>query len=256
MRAPAPARAWSLSLGTRTYTYLPKENALRVAIGAQEASRRSLVQLLKNYKAEYAGNATVAGRAACIINLTGRHKGMPAKKLWIDKERSVILRTIDYSANGDERNYTDITRIDFHARISADKFLLPGTGSVKPIPVCEPADPSSLEKILGFPVTPPRYMPEGYELDSYHLFYSQCACGRHSAQITYTDGLNVISVFERPLMGSCCAACRMSAGRCEGCAVGGCEMGRAGSLRRGNKTVVVVGDLLPSEIKKIAESVD
>ena len=43
---------------------------------------------------------------------------MPAKKLWIDKERSVILRSIDYSANGDERNHTDITRIDFHARIA------------------------------------------------------------------------------------------------------------------------------------------
>ena len=77
-----------------------------------------------------------------------------------------------------------------------------------------------------------------------------------AAQITYTDGLNVISIFESPLMGSCCAACRMSGASRECCTVGGCEMAQAGSIRRGNKTVVVVGDLLPSQIKKIAESVD
>ena len=41
-----------------------------------------------------------------------------------------------------------------------------------------------------------------------------------------------------------------------GCVMGGCEMAGTGRISRANKTVVVVADLMPDEITKIAESVD
>ncbi|MCL4552358.1 MAG: hypothetical protein M1305_02215, partial [Candidatus Marsarchaeota archaeon] len=123
--------------------------------------------------------------------------------------------------------------------------------------VCRSAKSMDLFKALGFPVRVPKYVPAGYEIEGYHLFNSQCNCNHRSAQVTYTDGLNVISIFQTPNMISCKdGTCnKANCGNSKGCAVSNCDVARTGLIAISDRTIVVVGDLLPEDVKRIAESV-
>lgn len=80
----------------------------------------------------------------------------------------------------------------------------------------------------------------------------QCACGHHAAQLSYTDGLNTISVFQTPNVQCKETSCTMDGGKC---VMRESQIARLGQVQRDGKTVVVVADILPEQIRKIAESV-
>lgn len=252
--------AWSMKTGDKAYTFLPRENKLLISESGKLLSdnKRSLLTL-SNYEPIYEGTDKVAGRSVHVIDLLPLTQGRPSKRLWIDKKYGTVLKSIDYAANGEERGSTEISRINYGAKINDSAFALPPEKSVKRVMVCTSAASLDMYRSAGVPAKTPKYIPAGYKLEGYHLFNSQCPCDHRSAQITYTDGLNIISVFETPIMTSCGtnSGCKMS--KCSGsggCAVSGCEMAKTGSITRKDKTVVVVGDLLPDEVKKIAESVE
>lgn len=249
---------WSMTRGGKSYTYLPKGNKLLISETSNllsDADRSAL--LLTNYKAISDGTDKVAGRDVYVVDISSRYDGRPSKKLWIDKEHLTILKSIDYSAAGDERGRTETKRISFDMRIGPETFAIPTARSANVVMVCESADSMDLFKTLGVQVHLPKYLPAGYEPEGYHLFNSQCNCNHHSAQLTYTDGLNVISIFQTPKM-TCCTdgTCNMAdCGGSKGCAVANCDVAKTGVIARSDRTVVVVGDLLSQDVKRIAESV-
>ena len=248
---------WSITRGDHSYTFIANENTLLISDTSRLISEKQRKKLfLENYEARYAGMDEVAGRRTWVVNLIARRRERPAKKLWIDLKTYVILRSIDYSSTGDERSRTQISKIIYNPVFDPAKFVLPESKSIERITVCKSSNPTALFGSLGFNVIRPRYVPSGYRLEGYHLFNSRCACKHLTAQLTYTDGLNVISVFESPIMTACAESCNMRGSGHGGCDVGGCEIACTGSVVRKDKTVVVVGDLLPDEIKKIAKSVD
>jgi outer membrane lipoprotein-sorting protein len=259
---------WSMTKGSQSYTYMPNEKKLLISETSalfSDADRSAL--LVKNYKSLSDGTDKVAGRPAYVIKLTSRYDGRRSKRLWIDKENLNVLKIIDYSASGEERSQTETKEINYGARIPSNTFDVPAQTvikttmvhkSIRTITVCESGRSMDLFSKLAFPVSLPAYMPNGYKLEGYHLFYSQCNCHHCSALLTYTDGLNVISIFQAPKT-TCCTDGSCNMADCgkdgKGCAVADCDIAKTGQVTRGDKTIVVVGDLLPNEVKKIAESV-
>lgn len=241
--------AWSMTVSGKSYTYLPKGNQLLTSEAGSLLSERERTQLLlANYNAKCVGTDRIAGRDTYAVELTSNRGARPSKKLWIDRENRTILRTDDYSASGQLRGRTETKRIDFGAKIEAREFALPSGNAARPITICESCKPDGLKR-LKFTATMPQYLPSGYKLEGNHLLHSTCGCSHISAQFTYTDGLNVISVFETPAMVSCSCCKDMK------CDDQNCGIATLGQVKRGDKTVVVVGDLLPEDLRKIAESV-
>lgn len=244
--------AWAMTDGSRRYTFLPKD---RVLLVSEQSGVGKANLLLLNYKPEYAGMDKVAGRRVYVVDLVPRREGRPSKKLWIDREHYTILRSVDYSASGDERGGMETIKIAYNAKVDPGAFRLPPSSDVRRIEACVSSSPASLNGKLGFKVVAPGYIPSGYRLEGYYLYNCQCRCNHSSAQLTYTDGLNVISVFETSAKVACAnGSCSMGAQRSGKCAVEGCEMARAGRILRGDKMVVVVGDLPAEEIRRMAES--
>ena len=190
-----------------------------------------------------------------MVEVSSRNCGRPSKKMWIDKHNFTILKSVDYSASGDERGSTLIKQIHFNAKIRPDTFSISSDRSVKIVMVCSSGTSMAIFKDLGFSVRLPKYLPAGYKLEGYHLFNSQCKCNHRSAQLTYTDGLNVISVFKIPRMISC-TDCMLGDGGNSDCTDSTCGIAMTSHSTRRDKSVIVVGDVLPKDVKKITESVE
>lgn len=239
--------AWSMARDGKTYTYLPKDNRLLVTEMSRvlsDADRTEL--LLSNFRMRCARMDAVAGRKAYVVELASSEPNRPWKKLWIDCKNQTILRTDDYSASGEKRGSTEMDSVSFGERISPKTFALPSGKSVKYFMLCESGDPA--DTLMGL-VAMPTYIPSGYRLEGYHVLFSTCGCSHRSSQLTYTDGLNMFSVFQAPRMVSCC---KTDGGKCDD---QNCGIATQGQVTRGDREIVVVGDLLPKEIRKIAESV-
>lgn len=248
---------WSIAKDDKTYTYLPKTKKLLISDqnGILSTSERSKL-LSENYKSVSNGTEIIAGRPSYVVKITPKDGNGPSKKLWIDKQHLNILRSIDYDASGTERGSSETRKISYNAKIRPDAFDIAVNKSVERVKICESGRSADIFKKLLFRIAIPTYLPKGYRLEGYHLFYSQCNCHECSAQLTYIDGLNVISVFQSPKM-TCCTtgSCNMAGCGKDSCAISDGDIAKTGHILRGNKIVVVVGDLLPNEIKKIAESV-
>lgn len=241
---------WSMTVDGKSYSYLPKTNQLLVTETSRMLSKSELSKLLfANYRARCTGIDTIAGRRAYIVEIVSRHTKRIARRLWIDREHGLVLRSDEYSASGDRRASTAINKVAFDAQIHPETLSLPSAEQVDYKTVCTSAESADRIDGLGFRVGRPGYVPAGYRLEGYHVLHSTCGCKHRSAQLTYTDGLNVISVFQAPRERSCC---KMSSGACDD---QNCGIATLGQVTRGNKVIVVVGDLLPKEIRKIAESV-
>ena len=68
-----------------------------------------------------------------------------------------------------------------------------------------PMQADGLRKVLGFEARGSSICARRLQTEGCHLFVSQCGCGHRSAQITYSDGLSVVSVFESPMKAACAA---------------------------------------------------
>lgn len=245
---------WSLSREDASYTYVPSDRTLLVSRASSMLTPNERAKLLlKNYNPVYRGVEDVAGREAYVVELLPSIAQRPYRKLWIDKEHHTVLRSVDYSADGSRRGGTVTTKIAYNTVIDSQEFDLP---RVKRLAVCEALPADEMVSELKFRVSKPRYIPAGFVPEGRHLFRSNCPCNHLSAQLTYTDGLNLISVFESLKSHTCSGECCDMPGGSGGCEVSGCGMTNTGTITRGGKKVVVVADLPADEIRKIAESVD
>lgn len=230
-----------------------------IAAQTEEESRAKL--LLKNYTAHVAGTDTVAGRPTVVIDVTPKREGNPSKRMWIDKETYLVLKQEDRSAGGALKSRTVFKEIRYSADMPASKFGSP-TDEDEPqtmVMVSQPMDADALSKELGFKVVRPGYVPNGYRFVGYQIYRCQCDCPHDAAHISYTDGLNSISVFETNISVPCAAAGGMDDcgghGRSHECKVDDSRQGQLGRRVVGNKSVVVIADLPQDQIERITKSI-
>jgi len=154
--------------------------------------------LLNNYAVRIVCPDTIAHRATWVIDVRPRYPGNAWKRLWVDKEHSVVLRSESYDSAGALRSRSAFRSIEYGVDISDLMFMLPSEASTYSDQQRESARTATLAALggeLGFKPRLPSHVPQGYDVEGYYIFDHRCCEGK-SAIIRYVDGLNSISLFE------------------------------------------------------------
>jgi outer membrane lipoprotein-sorting protein len=162
------------------------------------AERRDLIA--GNYILELEPNQTVAGRDAYRIEVTSRHNATPHRILWIDSANYLVLQSRE-ECNDSAAN-TGFSWIEFNVEFSPD-FFSEGqfTGTVvEEAPQVGRSARNVAPEELGFVPVVPEKLPGGFILVETKLGYR--AGGQYAAHLSYTDGLEGLSVFEEAKEGS------------------------------------------------------
>lgn len=271
-------RRWSLiDDGTHLIQLQPDKKTALLLDRPTLAVDRTLAE--RNYLAREAGEESIAGRPARIIEIAPRHGGPPIYRLWLDRETNFALKRERHNVEGRLTSGTEYTTVQFGPTVSADVFAVPqGWVTRQPVDREAKLSLSELGARLGFTVRSPKYVPPGYVLLG---GYEQEWGRRHRrmAELRYTDGLRVLSIFQRERTGD--EAVGRHGGRDRGHGRGGgdrdrsrgggfgfgppgreemtlIDRGTEKALRYFGRTaaVMVVGDLAAEEIVRIAKSVD
>lgn len=234
------------------------------------AGTAALDLLLKNHDVTAEKAEDVAGRAADVLAVRQRQSGRLAKKVWVDRETALIVRSESYDSDGKLASLTVYDNIEWNPKLDDSLFEAPagwqriGADNDRE----RHWERDALSKEVGFEVREPAYVPAGYTLDGFHLF--RCRRGIASAHLRYVDGLKSISIFEQM------SACPRGGGpgvkgggkgrgwgrgrgggggwRC-GCELAGGQQGEMLVKHTDGMTLILVGDLPKHELQKIADSI-
>ncbi|MCK4593822.1 hypothetical protein KAU45_04920 [bacterium] len=164
-------------------------------LGLQE--RKELIA--KNYLLELETGHSLAGRNAYRIEITSRHNATPHRILWIDTQSYLVLQSRE-ECNDSAAN-TGFSWIEFNVEFSPDHFSsgqFVGTLVEEAEPVQKTAR-NELSDALGFIPVAPAKLPGGFILVETMLGYR--TNGQYAAHLSYTDGLEGLSVFEEAEVG-------------------------------------------------------
>jgi negative regulator of sigma E activity len=193
----ADGRRWSLiDDGHNLIQLRPRQEEAVVLARPSLITDRQLAE--RNYTARVTGEATVAGRQTRVVEITPRDGGEPAWRLWVDRETGLALKRERYNYAGELTMATEYLSLHFGAPAPAELFAIPsgwarkerdGAGARLSV--------EALSKRVGFEVAQPGYLPSGYVLVGGYLGHGLDR-GPGMAELRYTDGLRLMSVFERP----------------------------------------------------------
>ena len=208
--------------------------------------------LLKNYRVTLDRTEPIIGRTADVLVVAHPETGRPSKKIWVDRDTGLILRSEYYDCDGRLATLSFYTDIDWNPRLDDRLFEVPEGWKTTEIEgdASQHWEREKLSKEVAFPVCEPAYLPAGFALDGFHLY--RCRCGVASAHVRYVDGLNSVSVFER--FTQCPGRGGRGFGRGRGCELLGNQPGRMLVRPVGGRTFVLVGDLPEAVLLKIADS--
>ena len=230
--------------------------------------------LLSNYEVIKKGTEKIANRQTEVLQILPKREGNPKKKLWIDKETFMPLRREHYNSDGTLTTLTFYTKIDYDAKIKDSDFLPPkGWRIIEPPQMMQKYSKERISEIVGFDIVEPNYVPEGYVLDGFYLLQPPM-CRRKGVHLRYVDGLNTISVFERPsppfrrgIRGLFRRPWRRANRMRERGGMRGMRHGRRSrpsfldnrrgrtiQIVKGDLNVILVADIAEAELQKIADS--
>lgn len=153
--------------------------------------------LRKNYRFVHGGFGKVAGREAHIVEILPRHPGNPSQRLWIDREQALTLKTEKFRANGSLEYlsyFVDIALADppgedlFQVKIppGVDVVRHPGVNVFEPVEVLRAKTDVNIQL--------PGDLPPGFVFAGASM--AALAQFKGGVYLKFTDGLNVISLFE------------------------------------------------------------
>jgi len=196
--------------------------------------------LAQNYRMELTRGGRVAGFGTYTINVRDK-SGRVQKRLQVNRKAFIILQSEDFS-DGKLKAQSKFDTLKY-VENPASLFEKPsgmmctqGTGKTMSV--------GELSKAVGFLVKQPKYVPAGFKMEGYRLYQCPCGCGHKSAYLRYTNGMSSISVFETKKDSGCSMK-----GSCK--AFGSCQMTTTSA---DGKSFIVIGDLDPKELSKIADS--
>lgn len=213
-----------------------------------------LALLLSNYRAARTEDSSEPGRPCDVVVLIPRKGDGHSRKLWIDKKTHITLINNDWLP--DQRTISHSSMVLEEVQVVPDRLLkIPALRGI--LPASEPMDCNKLSNHLRIKVSLPKYVTDGYVLDGSCLYRCACNCGHESAHLTFTNGMDTISVFETGSLANCGAKkCDLKGGLGSGdCAVRDGVREGVAVVRARNKIVITVGDVGGSELMRIARSV-
>ncbi len=184
------------------WQYLPKDKEVifspHISIDHELWEQKHLDDLVENYVVSDAGEQTLENRRARLLTIAPRPKHLgPAKRLWVDTETGLILRSEVTFADGKTKLTTALQNLRLAEKPSAAVFLPPSNAKrqrviynhVAVLPL------GSLARQWKHPLLTARYLPAGYELESARLVRQSRSA---FVYLRYFDGLNTISLFQSP----------------------------------------------------------
>ncbi|MBI3945965.1 MAG: MucB/RseB C-terminal domain-containing protein [Armatimonadetes bacterium] len=153
-----------------------------------EPSRSRL--LARNYRLTETGRAQVAGRPVVVVDIQHRQLRKTARRLWMDVETGVALRTELRDWTGKVVGTTELGEIDYTPQLEKSAFVVPPGDIVRHPPVEPPPGAETIPLHPAF--LPPGYVPAGPHR------WVRMDRGT-AAHLRFTDGLKAISLFVRRL---------------------------------------------------------
>jgi negative regulator of sigma E activity len=156
--------------GVQTIQYYPPPyNAMFVRASLTPEQRRARKQKMLRQLAEYnlglVGPDTVAGRAAWVVDLLPRQRGKTIRRVWLDQQTAVQLRTEERDSQGRLMHTSYFERVQFNPRPAptrADFTFTPPQGAriVDEFPTVADA-----QRRVRFHILEPTYTPQGFFLE-------------------------------------------------------------------------------------------
>ena len=140
--------------------------------------------LVDNHIIRLAGAEKVAGRDAYVITATPKSGSAARYKMWVDKKYYLMLKSYSQNSTGTVTSTSVFTSLAMRpARISPSIFAVPAKAHRPDCPSC-----------VNFTVRRPTYLPQGYQMIGQTR---GVVAGRCYAHVQYSNGMNIISLFER-----------------------------------------------------------
>lgn len=243
-------REWRREPGTSTWTVWPR----LLETGAQRQER--LERLFRNYQVAFLGRETVAGRAAQGVRVTPRHPGNPSKVFWIDVRTFLPLRIDQFNCEGQLHTRSRYLQVVW--KPPSPSRLKPPAGPRVQGPLEASLVPchsrAELEQKTGQPAPVPREVPPGYDLTGY--FVRSCRQGGFLPVLRYSDGLNLLTIFEnRPGGRGEGRGWRWRWGRQRDCYFQETLQQKVVHLRSRQRSFLVIGDHDRKALQRLAESI-
>lgn len=160
----------------------------RAGPGADDGAVRSLNLLSENYRLTVTGAGSVAGRAATVVTAR-RGDGSLAARFWLDRQTGLVLRRETHDRGGRTVRVSAFVKLVFRAPRHLDEAAAEPS---MPSPWPDRLRRRDLVSLRSSGWTLPRMLPGGLQLVQAR---KGVADGRKVIHLSYSDGLNAVSVF-------------------------------------------------------------
>ncbi len=185
--------------GRTMMEYVPARNQVveRPAPEADEErlTRGVLPQILSNYNVIFAGTEPVAGRDTRVIYVQSKFPGRPSLRVWVDRDRRLILRFERYKPDGSLQETASFINVQYDPVFAPDLFTVPAPPGTQ-VQQQRPPGRMTIAEIaqrVGFTPQLPSYLPSGFQQRGSRVVNVQ---GQQVATFVYTDGLSTMTLFE------------------------------------------------------------
>lgn len=186
--------------GAVSWQYLPERGiVVRRPVLAEESAEvlrpDQVRRALASYEVRGTPAESVAGRRSRVIEFRPRQAGSrPVRKVWIDADTGLILRSSIYSLEGRLSWLSVFESLEYRPPLEPEAFVMRPPAGVRTVEA--DADPCVGEeeavRVSGLPLVLPAYLPAGFARTCIH------ARRRHDygeLQVLYSDGLSLLSLF-------------------------------------------------------------
>ena len=236
-------------------------------------------RMLPNLSVRYQGIGLAAGRRVSRYEIAMNRPGAPRMELAVDHITAFPLRLVRRNEAGRIQSATIVQKVNYQAQAPKRLAVPAVASSPQNARRARAATEKQLTKLLGGPLVRPAYVPAGFKLRGLFLHENP---RRRAAEIRYSDGLRVLAVMQSvapkrrsegpraegtnqpPRRGGWSTFLgqqRQDASGESGHPDGDGNVGRStlrGSVlreRRGNRIVMVVGELPAEELRKVMDSI-
>lgn len=162
-------------------------------VGTALASDRAFDLLKENYRTSSPEEDEVAGRDVLSVELTPLADGKPRERFWLDPQTGVVLALRRYGPNASDAAALRFVRFEPNAEFDSDFFdVEKTTGSVVKDHGLRGTN-KTLAELAKSGAAYPDSLPFGFVFTGGGRFQLQ---GETVTQLTYSDGLTIVSVFE------------------------------------------------------------
>ncbi|MHB8993786.1 MAG: hypothetical protein ACYC63_00880 [Armatimonadota bacterium] len=248
------------------------------AVGAEPGMNFS-PRMLPNLSVRYRGIGLAAGRRVARYEIAMNRPGAPRMELAVDHLTGFPLRLVRRNEAGRMQSATIFRKVNYQAPAPKRLAVPAVASSPHNSRRARGATEEQLTKLLGGPLLKPSYVPAGFKLRGLFIHENP---RRRAAEIRYSDGLRGLAVMQsvapkrrsegpraegaeqsprRGKWGTFLGQRRQDSSGKPGHPGGNGSVGRStlrGSVlreRRGNRLVMVVGELPAEELQKVMVSI-